>query len=435
MEQRRDRGRAAAALAGPGAALVGLPALSLFYWNRPADGLATVHVVLGAVVAAALGLVLVIRVGGQMGPRVRLDPWLGAIGAAAIVSIASSPALPDTLARSALYLMVAIIAVTVACVHRSTGSVTTVWVGALALALLPFLVHAVVDIASWQGELRYLDVGVYGNLRDLGLRGFLVATAGSALVVLHRRSWWWSTAVTLVGLFTIVASGSRGALLAWAVSVAVLLVLRAGRHRREVASHATAAAGLALVAVWALDRTGLLRTPHLFGRLDQGLGSGGDVDEVTSGRLTLWSDAFEQFRADPWFGIGPDAYRLSECCGPTTVHAHNLLLQALMEFGIIGVLLLGVLIARAVGRYGGLRALLTGVRSTPENTALTAMLVALLAYSMIDGAYYSVYTLMNAAVLAGLWAVGMADSPARAPRPGRDQSAPMENAASRSWEE
>lgn len=129
-------------------------------------------------------------------------------------------------------------------------------------------------------------------------------------------------------------------------------------------------------------------------------GGASSADQVSSGRLAIWTSLIPHIVERPWFGWGGEAFMtLRE--SRRFVQVHNGLLQLLIEWGIVGTLLVAVLIGRVflTGVWNGLR---KGYSvQTSESLAFGIPLVmSLLFLSMVDGVFY--YGLPLAFMMIGL---------------------------------
>lgn len=70
------------------------------------------------------------------------------------------------------------------------------------------------------------------------------------------------------------------------------------------------------------------------------------LTNLGNGRIALWLNSIEVIKQHPWFGLGPFGYfYFSMFQGEHTDHVHNIFLQFLVEWGIIGAVLMTALIA------------------------------------------------------------------------------------------
>jgi O-antigen ligase len=185
-----------------------------------------------------------------------------------------------------------------------------------------------------------------------------------------------------------------------------------GWARVRAALHGLVALGLSAGLVWYLDHSALLRSPNIFARI-------GSQQSFDSGRLQAWQVSLEQIMARPLFGSGPEGFwlsGLSDCCGHPIRQAHNFVLQFLMEFGLVGCGIAVLIAARAIKRMGGRTGAITLVLATPGSRLLACLLAAFLAYSLIDQMMYHVLPLLHFALLAGLFAAGLAQARAANPQ-------------------
>lgn len=153
----------------------------------------------------------------------------------------------------------------------------------------------------------------WGETRDLRLKGVLVVTMG---------------VLTLALLFTF----SRGAFVGFVIVNALFLLWK--MNARTL--------GLALLllplALW-------LMPGAVIGRMSLGFGDGGDVNEVTAGRVDeIWLPLMPDLLHTPPWGNGLDSVMWSRAIWTGTMllvtHPHNAYLQALLDMGVIGLVLL-----------------------------------------------------------------------------------------------
>ena len=258
---------------------------------------------------------------------------------------------------------------------------------------------------NWMGQTPYL-----GNIRHFGiyaLAGLAFAArplldAGASRVSKHG-------AVALMTLAWTVLwwSGGRASVGAAVVAGAVLFAL-AGPRRRS----------LALWFVVALGVGALLSEGLAVGRGGGGIagGLGMDVNSAkgngfTSGRTDVWMTALAAWQERPWLGVGPDgaAFLLSTY---QQVQPHNLFVQVLVEWGIVGgIAFLGLL------SWGLICAVRTAWAETdPAMRAARAVAVSYLlgatAHAMLDGLFYDARSLLFIAAASAVALVPTQGDPA-----------------------
>jgi hypothetical protein len=179
---------------------------------------------------------------------------------------------------------------------------------------------------------------------------------------LPRRLAWPVFVIVLAGLL---ATISRQAWVGAAVGIVVLLL----RDRALVMLAVGAVAGAAIMSV-PIPGTHTTLIQHLSGSADL-------TSRSSAERIVIWSDSIDLVRENPIHGIGPGLY--SELNGPTggLIYAHNVVLDFLVETGVIGGLLF-VLLAIDLLR-----------RSARSSNALAfPVLVAWITANMFDDAFY-----------------------------------------------
>jgi putative inorganic carbon (hco3(-)) transporter len=160
-------------------------------------------------------------------------------------------------------------------------------------------------------EARIRGLGMLNDPNTFGQ--FLLLILPMLFVAKHDRGmgigWLASIPITVVFVISVFLTGSRGAMLGFAVIVGLFLVRKL---RATGAIIATILGALGLLAA----NTYKSRSISLQGGMD---------------RLAIWSDGLSYFKAQPLWGIGP--YNFTNQFGMT---AHNSYLLVAAELGIIG---------------------------------------------------------------------------------------------------
>ncbi len=262
-----------------------------------------------------------------------------------------------------------------------------------ALALIPF---GAVVTEVFPPRLR----GTFGSPNNLALVLERAAPVALALAVVASLStsikapgrWgWrrapgtrtlWLLALVLMGS-VLILTWSRGAWLGALLGLAVASRpmwehARPGRRLAAIALPIVALA--AVVAVTGIDRIGqLLR-----------IGDSGAVS-----RLAIWDSAWRMARDNWLFGLGPDNFlthyrdymRPEAWREPNISHPHNLLLDAWVSLGVVGLVALVAVLALFWRDWSQIRRPAAG-RSDPLAFGLAGAMTAALIHGLVDHAYF-----------------------------------------------
>lgn len=307
--------------------------------------------------------------------------WLAAMALATAAAVDVAPAVVRTAAWVA---HVAFAAVVWAEAQRDPAAVRAVERGAAG----GFVAAAVLGTAVWAwdalvgGTLDWsYHVPFVGGVRWAGVYGLAgVFFAVRGLVSAEDRGQGAvAFAAAAVGWAALMWSASRGALGGAVVASAFVVWCAPSRMRATVALAASAVAGAALSLVVAVDVPGV----GLW-RFFEASPTG--VAAFTSGRTVLWEIAVEAWQRHPVLGLGPGS-TVSLLSPVGNAHVHNAVLQALVEWGLVGTLPFVALAAGllwravAVGR-GAHREVSPAV---DVRLGAAAYLVATAAAAMLDG--------------------------------------------------
>ena len=101
---------------------------------------------------------------------------------------------------------------------------------AIAMVHAPFLAIALYAATLHDPSAPFVPP-FFGNVRHLGYLGFLGGAASLAFLILDPRLRAVGMLLTVYALFGLLVLGSRGALISWVVSAAVLVLLSSQRKR------------------------------------------------------------------------------------------------------------------------------------------------------------------------------------------------------------
>jgi O-antigen ligase len=279
---------------------------------------------------------------------------------------------------------------------ESSDARLTIWKMMLAGScayLIILTLFVAVAMGGHSIDWQYFGLGGT-NIRHVGFYAVVGAGVSLGLAVAEQRSYIRRIFVAVAALMLALAfwSGSRGALLALFVAFAGgTLFLPAFR---SVGAWLMFAISMAAGAI--LSLAGPIPNP-LYGiaRLKaSALGVGADV---SSGRFDMWAGTWDAIRHRPLSGYGAGQYVfvVHDKLGGFN-HPHNIVLQVLFQWGLIGAVCyfsLGILVARRA--FVALR--------SPEQADAPAFLVgtSLLTTSLYDGGLFNTYpTMMFAFALA-----------------------------------
>lgn len=326
--------------------------------------------------------------------------WRFALYALILVALASAlraihhPS--DALIRTELYFLHLAFGLSVYSLLAGTGEAVLerlAWWLVAGLVAYTFLIAAYV--ASNEGvptfNWRWFGLAVH-NIRQVG---FFFAPAIVITLALSLRGGK-RTRIAAIGMtilfFTVTFwSGTRGII--FAVGSALLaapIVMPLGTCLRLWITAATSAlTGLPLSLLHGVDhpsfgfikRVGLIPSDHL-----------------SSGRAELWRESIQLIKQRPWLGYGESEFRyIADAAHGNLGHPHNAPLQFAVQWGVPAAILLVGMIAVLTWK---------ATLATRQHRALSPFwlaLVALLAYSLIDGAFYHPYPIkMVALCLAAL---------------------------------
>lgn len=248
---------------------------------------------------------------------------------------------------------------------------------------------------DWLHNVPYL-----GHVRRLGMYALAGVAFSARSFVLSSssqrfRAWgWMSLTISWAVLFW---SGGRGSIVAGLLIGGCLCGLVKGR-RAHVAKAFVSAVGVGMVVSLMFP---VANTELGIGRFLLRVGEAGEAGQFTSGRSALWKTALAEWGQRPWFGLGPDATAF--ILAPFGhIQPHNFVVQALVEWGLVGTAAFIVLLG------GGL--ITAGRRTIRErDTALrasravaTSYLVGMAALGLLDGVFYHARPLALVAAAAAM---------------------------------
>lgn len=263
--------------------------------------------------------------------------WLVAM----ILSTAAATDVAPAVVRTASWISHIAFAVVIwAEVQRDEKAVRAIERGAIVGFLATVALGLGVWVPDWTGGASRNWVGhvpFVGNIRMASIYGLVGAFVAVRPLVAERFSWRTGVPALLassVGWAALWWGASRGALGGAALAAGFLIWASPGRRLRVsglLVLAAGAGAALSLLVYVDVSFAGLWR--FLPAAPPQGSG----IDGFTSGRTVLWAAAVEAWGHHPWLGLGPGS-TVSLLIPMGQMHTHNVVLQALVEWGLLGTL-------------------------------------------------------------------------------------------------
>lgn len=280
--------------------------------------------------------------------------------------------------------------------------------------LAALLLNAIAVVMGWAGyavigfEIAQVGidtraVGLIGQANQLGTLTVMALAAATWLRgqgYLPTKAWWTLSAIAAV---VCAASGSRIALVEWLLVLALMWWHGRGvetptNELTPQLNERTALAG-ALGMLVAAQLAWVWIAPAIVPKAQTAARTG------TAGRAEMLHDGLTMWWQHPWLGVGQGNYasaRLFELTGsflaPHADNAHNILVQALAEWGSVGFLIVAaalLLLLRAVVRR-------EAPHERTDHVFAATVVLCLIAHSMVEHPLWFVNLILLFAVFAGL---------------------------------
>ena len=330
-----------------------------------------------------LGIVLALR---RRGTRVSVFGDLSVIGTLGIaallaVRLPASPSPAYGYDKVRLFLIVALVPFAASLlIGRSRADLRLFLRITILMGVATALYDVVLVLSGGAAQANANRLTLDAAIDPIGLArtmGELLLLLLAVLAHSRRRRTQLLTALGLgAALVALLASGSRGPLTALVLAAPLLLLTRVrdGRAFRRLALVLVLAVGLGAGAVATV-------VPHQTAARALSVFTGQDEEAGETTRGELWGYAFEAFPNDPvgaLVGRGTGAY---ESLPPFERYPHNVVVELLLELGLVGVALFALVVGAALVRLGRL-ALLGG-----ETGALGGLLLSLFVFSLVNAMF------------------------------------------------
>ncbi|GAB4139890.1 MAG: hypothetical protein Tsb0016_06800 [Sphingomonadales bacterium] len=271
------------------------------------------------------------------------------------------------------------------------------WAVLLSLVpYLPVLFWTIARVEEPQSFLWVWELPGFINVRHLNfLLAAVLALANIALLapaVTARRGWTAGILVIIVTCWTLLFwTGARGAVLSAGVAFLALAPLLRRDQVKRILLHNLYAAPLGAVLSLLYP---VSSTSFGLGRFWFSVSEAQDINDFSTSRLQFWRQALEVWWQSPWFGVGTGQSKvLLAAAGNTFAQPHNIVLQALMGWGLVGAVpFLGAIALAMVKAWRRLRA--QGAAIDLAAAGGFAMATVLLANAMLDASLHDPYPTM-----------------------------------------
>ncbi|NKN37274.1 O-antigen ligase family protein [Agrobacterium sp. a22-2] len=297
-------------------------------------------------------------------------------------------AAPSVTTRTAIQYMTHVVCALIAMRTIDIRTLTRGAIAGIGLVLTYSLLFGVYHFDPIDGGFSF--VGAFASKNQLGFYASLgIYFAFAAAFVLGERPLWLAPCgvVGLLAAYCLFASQSATSVLTVAVVIAISLGLRVLQMLSPDKRKILFLAGTVFAIVAGV---GLIYG----GGIDLVLGAFGK-DSTLTGRTYLWQQGIEAAGANPYFGVGYQAYWVQGFSEPERLweeffigsrsgfHFHNTFIEAAVETGLIGLFLLCLVLVVAL--LGHLGRLLSHARD-PDAAVLfgVAMLLVIRAFVEID---------------------------------------------------
>jgi O-antigen ligase len=244
---------------------------------------------------------------------------------------------------------------------------------AIGLGILSLVIATMNLVATGPTEIRRFSVSE--SFSPL----WFAYSAGLSAVCFVTMTWDRSTvmrlgaiAMVVASVFYILASGSRGPLVALIAALVAVAIFR-GRQRKLRLLLGLIMVGMALVVLLPLVPINALSRVQL-GLNPSDLASPTDLNTITSGRADIWMLSLDLWLRDPIVGIGVGGYQSFD---PLGQFPHNFVIETLTEMGLIGMSLFSVFL-------GMIAVILLRVIRGKAGRELPILAVGLFAYSLVE---------------------------------------------------
>lgn len=273
----------------------------------------------------------------------------------------------------------------------------------LSSSLALFTIIVVICAASVFGNQGFDWISFGGgitNVRQLGFFGLGLSglAAGLWTFLPSRCARNMFTIYLTMGIFLVFWSGGRAAVGGLTFQLILIFTFVNKTDRIKFAKVLTFASFVAIPLSIILAPSDSFGAMSVFSRIisEDNI----SADRFTSGRVDIWLATIDAILLQPWFGYGEAQFKLAvPLAAGYYNHPHMYPLQLLFQWGLIGTLLFGCYITRLLRKLG------RAIKQKPSAALpCLAVLVGLMAMSMLEGPFFWPYPAMLSAICLAILA-------------------------------
>jgi len=126
------------------------------------------------------------------------------------------------------------------------------------------------------------------------------------------------------------------------------------------------------------------------------------LNQLSSNRLSIWNDISNLLEENWLFGLGSQGYYFTEDRAFNIVQPHNIILQFLTEWGILGTFIFLILLGKAF--WSGIKLHLLSTNADQQySLAVGAVLCALMFHSLVGGVFFHPQSSMYLTIAFAIW--------------------------------
>ncbi|MFC1695406.1 O-antigen ligase family protein [Pseudomonadota bacterium] len=264
---------------------------------------------------------------------------------------------------------------------RQLVSIKLLVLSAVSVFFILFIYSSAIESAS---ELKE-SPPVFTHLRHLNYELYFGVILASYSLLSGRKNLLIAVLMSML-VFLTIWSGGRGSMLAITAALIYLIVFSRHLPVWRLMAILAALAIIMMVIIFSSEKQYLLINTIEYSVTTK-------PQQFTAGRTIIWLDTINTVLAKGpaaiLTGLGPDAFREYQI-SPGRVHTHNLLSQAFIEFGLIGLAVLTAILAR----FAILSIRLCKNSREPAHHLAAALFFGGVVFSMFDGIFHHIAPLV-----------------------------------------